>query len=116
VNPTTVEVFLPATQLELYYESLEPYLLARPTLTRKDFRRRAAAYRQSHFSSYRLATLEGLSHHLQMELLGDVLTETYLDRPPPSKYHNIRAIVEADMTKLQQALQSSSPPPEPQTQ
>jgi hypothetical protein len=115
VNPTTVEVYLPVTQLELHRESLEPYLLERPTLTRKDFRRRAAAYRQSHFSSYRLAALEGLSLHLQMELLGDLMDETYLTRPPPSKYHNMRAIVEADMNKLQ-ALLSSRPPLEPQTQ
>jgi hypothetical protein len=115
VNPTTVEVYLSITQLDLHYESLSPYLMERPPLSKKDVRRRAAAYRQSHFSSYRLAALEGLSYHLQMELLGDVHAETYLDRPPPSKYHDLRAIVESDMSKLQ-ALNSPILSPEPQRQ
>jgi hypothetical protein len=68
-----------------------------PPLSKKDFRRRTAAYRNSCYRAYRQATLQGFPKFLQCELLVHIQTEASTASPPPTKYPDILRIVEMDM-------------------
>ena len=84
MSATTAEIFLPEAQLPLYREALQQYLLANtPPLSEKDFRRRAAAYRNSYYRAYRQTTLQGFPKFLQCELLVHIQTDAYTVSPPP---------------------------------
>ena len=76
-----------------------------PQLSEKDFRRRAAAYRNSYYRAYRQATLQGFpDKHLQFELLVHIQTDAYTVSPPPTKHPDILRIVEMDMAACKDPL------------
>ena len=105
MSATTAEIFLPEAQLSLYREVLQQYLMANtPPLSEKDFRRRAAAYRNSYYRAYRQATLQGFPKFLQSELLVHIQTDAYTVSPPPTKYPDILRIVEMDMAACRDPL------------
>ena len=105
MSATTAEIFLPEAQLSLYREVLQQYLMATaPPLSEKDFRRRAAAYRNSYYRAYRQATLQGFPKFLQFELLVHIQTDAYTASPPPTKYPDILRIVEMDMAACRDPL------------
>ena len=106
MSATTAEIFLPEAQLSLYREVLQQYLLANtPPLSEKDFRRRAAAYRNSYYRAYRQATLQGFPKFLQCELLVHIQTDAYtVSPPPPTKYPDILRIVEMDLAACRDPL------------
>lgn len=74
-----------------------------PPLTETgDFRRRATAYRNSYFRSYRKATLLGFSPELRAELLWILWNEVLNPAgPPKSKYKDLRRVVQGDLQELQ---------------
>jgi hypothetical protein len=108
MSATSAEIFLPEAQLPLYREVLQQYLMANPPqLSVKDFRRRAAAYRNSYYRAYRQATLQGFpDKSLQVGLLAHIQTEASTASPPPTKYLDILRIVEMDMAACQDPLQA----------
>ena len=110
MSATSAEIFLPESQLSLYREALQQYVKADPPpLSEKDFRRRAAAYRNSYYRAYRQATLRGFSSaDLQWELLVYIQTEAYTPSPPPTKYPDIHLMIERDMKSLQEPLPTVS--------
>ena len=110
MSATSAEIFLPESQLSLYREALQQYVKADPPpLSEKDFRRRAAAYRNSYYRAYRQATLRGFSSaDLQWELLVYIQTEAYTSSPPPTKYPDIHLMIERDMKSLQEPLPTVS--------
>jgi hypothetical protein len=57
MSATSAEIFLPDAQLSLYREVLQQYLMT--NTSKKNFRRRAAAYWNSYYWVYRQATLQG---------------------------------------------------------
>ena len=59
--------------------ALQMFVLMDPfPLTERDFRRRAAAYRNSYYRAYRQATLQGFpDKHLQFDLLVHIQTDAY---------------------------------------
>ena len=71
MSVTKAEIFIPEDQLPIYRAALQKYVLTDPSpLTERDFRRRAAAYRNSYYRAYRQATLQGFpDKHLQFDLL-----------------------------------------------
>jgi hypothetical protein len=73
---------------------LQQYLITNtPPLSEKNFRRRAAAYRNSYYRAYRQATLQGFPKFLQSELLVHIQTDAYtVPPPPPTKYPDILRI------------------------
>jgi hypothetical protein len=99
MSATSAEIFLPEAQLPRYREALQQYLMADPPqLSERDFRRRAAAYRNSYYRAYRQATLQGFpDKNMQFELLVHVQTEAFTPSPPPTKYPDIIRIIEMDM-------------------
>ena len=100
MSATSAEIFLPDAQLSLYREVLQQYLMANtPPLSEKDFRRRAAAYRNSYYRAYRHATLQGFPDKLllQFELLVHIQTDAYTVSPPPTKYPDILRIASRDV-------------------
>jgi len=99
MSATSAEIFLPEAQIPLYSAVLQQYLTATPPqLTERDFRRRAAAYRNSYYRAYRQATLQGFPDKLlQFELLVHIQKEASTASPPPTKYPDILRIVEMDM-------------------
>ena len=106
MSATSAEIFLPEAQLPLYRGVLQQYLMTNtPQLSEKDFRRRAAAYRNSYYRAYRQATLQGFpDKHLQFELLVHIQTDAYTVSPPPTKYPDILRIVETDMAACRDPL------------
>ena len=67
-------------------------------LSEKDFRRRAAAYRNSYYRAYRQATLRGFPDKImQFELLVHIQTDAHSPSPPPTKYPDILRIIEMDL-------------------
>jgi len=106
MSATSAEIFLPEAQLPLYREVLQQYLMANPPqLSAKDFRRRAAAYRNSYYRAYRQATLQGFPDRLMLfELLVHIQTEASASSPPPTKYPDILRIVEMDMAVVKDPL------------
>jgi hypothetical protein len=74
-------------------------------LSEKDFRRRAAAYRNSYYRAYRQAILQGFPKFLQCELLVHIQTDAYtVSPPPPTKYPDILRIVEMDLAACRDPL------------
>jgi hypothetical protein len=106
MSSTSAEIFLPETHLPLYREVLQQFLMANPSqLSEKDFRRRAAAYRNSYYRAYRQATLQGFPDKLlQFALLEHIQKEAYTTSPPPTKYPDISRIVEMDMAACKDPL------------
>ena len=99
MSATSAEIFLPEAQLPRYREALQQYLMTDPPqLSERDFRRRAAAYRNSYYRAYRQATLQGFpDKNMQFELLVHIQTEAFTPSPPPTKYPDIIRIIEMDM-------------------
>ena len=57
MSATKAEIFIPENQLLIYRAALQKYFLTGPSpLTERDFRRRAAAYRNSYYRAYRQGT------------------------------------------------------------
>ena len=100
VSASAAEIFILESQLPVYREALQDFLVdPPPPLTEAaDFRRRTTAYRNSYFKSYRMATLQGFSPDLRADFLfalwNEVLSPT---GPPPSKYKDLRWIVKQDL-------------------
>lgn len=104
VSSTAAEIFLLESQLPVFREALQQFLVETPPpLTEAgDFRRRATAYRNSYFRSYRKATLLGFSPELQAELLWILWNEVLNPAgPPKSKYKDLRRVVQGDLQDLQ---------------
>ena len=103
VSATAAEIFIPESQLPVYREALLQFVIdtPRPLTEAADFRRRATAYRNSYFKSYRRATLLGFSPELREDFLffpwNDVQNPI---RPPPSKYKNLQWIVKQDLLEF----------------
>ena len=92
------------SQLPVYRAALQQFLVeAPPPLTEAaDFRRRAAAYRNSYFRSYRQATLLGFTPDLREALMWDLWNDVANPAgPPKSKYKNFRQVVLWDLQELQ---------------
>ena len=106
MSATKAEIFIPEAQLPTYRAALQTYVLTDPPpLTERDFRRRAAAYRNSYYRAYRQATLRGFpAKHLQFNLLVHIQTDAYTPSPPPTKYKDILRMVEMDLKALQDPL------------
>ena len=106
MSATKAEIFIPEAQLPTYRAALQTYVLTDPSpLTERDFRRRAAAYRNSYYRAYRQATLRGFpDKHLQFDLLVHIQTDAYTPSPPPTKYKDILRMVEMDLKALQDPL------------
>jgi hypothetical protein len=103
VSATAAEIFILKSQLPVYREALQKFLLdSPPPLTEAaDFRRRATAYRNSYFKSYRLATLLGFAPELRADFLFSLWNEVLNPiGPPPSKYKNLQWIVKQDLLEL----------------
>ena len=103
VSATAAEIFILESQLPVYREALQKVLLdSPPPLTEAaDFRRRATAYRNSYFKSYRLATLHGFAPELRADFLFSLWNEVLNPTgPPPSKYKNLQWIVKQDLLEL----------------
>jgi hypothetical protein len=85
MSATKAEIFIPEDQLPIYRAALQKYVLTDPSpLTERDFRRRAAAYRNSYYRAYRQATLLGFpDKHLQFDLLVHIQTDAYTPSPLP---------------------------------
>ena len=105
------EIFIPETQLPTYRAALQMYalqmyVLTDPSpLTERDFRRRAAAYRNSYYQAYRQAILRGFpDKHLLSDLLVYIQTDAYTPSPPATKYKDIFRMVEVDLKALQDTL------------
>ena len=112
VNATAAEIFIPASQLPVYQEVLQEFLVASPPpLTEAAaFRRRSTAYRNSYFKSYLAATLQGFSPELRADFLFSLWNEVLNPTgPPPSKYKDLQWIVKQDL------LAFNLLPPEPST-
>jgi hypothetical protein len=106
MSATKAEIFIPEAQLPTYRTALQTYVLTDPPpLTERDFRRRAAAYRNSYYRAYRQATLRGFpAKHFQFDLLVHIQTDAYTPSPPPTKYKDILRMVEMDLKALQDPL------------
>jgi hypothetical protein len=106
MSATKAEIFILKAQLPTYRAALQTYVLTdTPPLTERDFRRRAAAYRNSYYRAYRQATLRGFqAKHLQFDLLVHIQTDAYMPYPPPTKYKDILRMVEMDLKALQDPL------------
>ena len=104
VSATAAEIFVLESQLPAYMEALQQFVIASPPALTEvaDFRRRATAYRNSYFRSYRRATLSGFTPELRADLLfslwNDVLNPT---GPPPSKYKDLHRVVRWDLEEFQ---------------
>ena len=104
VSSTAAEIFILESQLPVFREALQQFLVETPPpLTETgDFRRRATAYRNSYFRSYRKATLLGFSPELRAELLWILWNEVLNPAgPPKSKYKDLRRVVQGDLQELQ---------------
>ena len=104
VSAIAAEIFILESQLPVYRAALQQFLVeAPPPLTEAaDFRRRAAAYRNSYFRSYRQATLLGFTPDLREALMWDLWNDVANPAgPPKSKYKNFRQVVLWDLQELQ---------------
>jgi len=104
VSSTAAEIFILESQLPVFRAALQQFLVETPPpLTETgDFRRRATAYRNSYFRSYRKATLLGFSLELRAELLWILWNEVLNPAgPPKSKYKDLRRVVQGDLQELQ---------------
>ncbi len=69
-----------------------------PLTEAADFCRRATAYRNSYFKSYRWATLLGFSPKLREDFLFSLWNDVQNPiGPPTSKYRNLQWIVKQDL-------------------
>ena len=97
MSATKAEIFIPEAQLPTYRAASTADV---SPLTERDFRRRAAAYRNSYYRAYQQATLRGFpDKHLQFDLLVYIQTDAYT---PPKKYKDILRMVKADLKALLQ--------------
>ena len=105
VSAIAAEIFILESQLPVYREALQQFLVeAPPPLTEvADFRRRASAYRNSYFRSYRKATLLGFPPELRDALLLSLWTEVQKSSadPPKSKYKDLRRVIQWDLEEHQ---------------
>ena len=103
VSAVAAEIFILESQLPVYREALQQFLVETPpSLTEAaDFRRRATAYRNSYFRSYRQATLLGFSPDLRDALLLSLWAEVQSPAgPPKSKYKDFRRVMQWDLEEL----------------
>ena len=103
VSATAAEIFIPESQLPVYREALQQFVIdtPRPLTEAADFRRRATAYRNSYFKSYRRATLLGFSPELREDFLFSLWNDVQNPiGPPPSKYRNLQWIVKQDLLEF----------------
>ena len=103
VSATAAEIFILESQLPLYREALQQFVIdtPRPLTEAADFRRRTTAYRNSYFKSYRRATLLGFSPELREDFLFSLWNDVQNPiGPPPSKYKNLHWIVKQDLLEF----------------
>jgi hypothetical protein len=103
VSATAAEIFIPESQLPVYREALQQFVIdtPRPLTEAADFRRRATAYRNSYFKSYRRATLLGFSPELREDFLLSLWNDVQNPiGPPPPKYRNLKWIVKQDLLEF----------------
>jgi hypothetical protein len=105
MSANKAEISIPEAQLPTYRSALQMYVLTDSSpLTERDFRRRAAAYRNNYYQAYRQATLRGFpDKHLLSDLLVFIQTDAYTPSPP-TKYKDIFRMVEVDLKALQDTL------------
>ena len=92
---TAAEIFILEYQLPVYRH---PH----PLTEAVDFRRRATAYRNSYFKSYRRATLLGFSPELWEDFLFFLFWNVIQNPigPPSSKYKNLQWIVKQTLLEF----------------
>ncbi len=104
MSASAAEIFIiPESQLPINREALQQFVIDTLRLLTEaaDFRRRATAYRNNYFKSYRRATLLGFSPTLREDFLFSLWNDVQNPiGPPPSKYKNIQRIVKQDLLKF----------------
>ena len=89
VSATAADIFIPDSLLPVYRDALQQFVIdtPRPLTEAADFRRRATAYWNSYFKSYRRATLLGFSPELLEDFLFSLCNDVQNPIGPPRIYN-----------------------------